>query len=207
MASSRQYSTLFSCLHDEPEPIGHIGRGCHYSVFRSVEWLDIMRKPLGSPQVHDFAVIWDEDHDTRIIAATEQIYMAGLLSPIQFIGERKGQLSVIVAAKFFFDGDGSALDNYRDAIGRISTNLDFDSWPSEVGTFDRQPGSPHQTDTAGIISDDDWKVQTYLRNIDNLWQLGTRYYNQKQDTLMSGLFQPAQRTFPLNFSDALPNDG
>ncbi|OWK20884.1 hypothetical protein AJ88_25130 [Mesorhizobium amorphae CCBAU 01583] len=183
MAPLPVYSTLFSCLHDEPVPVGNIGRGTHYSVLRSVEWRDVLRELLASPQIHDFAVIWDEDHDTRVIPAIERIYLAGLLSPVQFIGERKGFLTVIVAAKFFFDGDGSKLESYREAIHQISANLEFDSWTSEIGTFDRQLGSPHQTDPVGIISDHDGKVQTYLRNIDNLWQLGTRYYNPKKDNL------------------------
>lgn len=201
MTSLPVYSTLFSCLHDETGPVGSLGRGTHYTVLRSVEWLDVVRKPLAIPQIHDFAVIWDEDHDTRVIPAIERIYMAGLLSPVQFIGERKGFLSVIVAAKFFFYGDGAALQQYREAIGKIATNLEFDSWTSEVGTFDRQLGSPQQTDTIGIISDTDLKVETYLRNIDNLWRLGTRSYEPKRDTLSPGLLEPEppRITTPLTF--------
>lgn len=202
MASLPVYSTLFSCLHDETGPVGSIGRGTHYSVLRSVEWLDVVRKPLATPQIHDLAVIWDGDHDTRVIPAIERIYMAGLLSPVQFIGERKGCLSVIVAARFFFHGDEAELEQYREAIGEIATNLEFDSWTSEVGTFDRQLGSPHQTDTVGIINDTDVKVETYLRNIDNLWRLGTRHYEPKQHTLSPGLFQLERPSFttPLPFS-------
>ncbi|WP_253073410.1 hypothetical protein [Sodalis ligni] len=97
-----QYSTLLSCLYDEQQPIGNLGRGTHYSIFRTVEWLDVNRTPVNLPQLHDFSVIWDEDHDERVINVIENIYMAGLLSPIQFIGERKGTLTVIVAAKFYY---------------------------------------------------------------------------------------------------------
>ena len=90
MSDTPAYSTLFCCLYNESAPIGSIGRGCHYSVFRSVEWLDVTRSPLELPEMHDFAVIWDEDHDTRVINVIERIYLSGLLSPIQFVGERKG---------------------------------------------------------------------------------------------------------------------
>lgn len=55
------YSRLFSCLHDEASPVGNLGRGTHFSIFRSVEWLDVERQPLARPQIHDFAVIWDEN--------------------------------------------------------------------------------------------------------------------------------------------------
>jgi hypothetical protein len=171
------YSSIFACLYDEPTPVGHLGRGTHYSVFRSVEWLDVVRTPLRLPQIHDFAVVWDEDHDTRIIQVLEDIYMAGLLSPIQFIGERKGTLTAIVAAKFYYSDTEASLDAYTRKLNDISANTtNRDSWPVEIGMFDRSPGSPHQTDVKGLISADEYRVITYLRNIDSLWSLGTKQY-------------------------------
>lgn len=171
------YSPLFSCLYDEPAPVGHLGRGTHYSVLRSVEWLDVVRAPLHLPQIHDFAVIWDEDHDTRVIEVLDDIYMAGLLSPIQFIGERKGTLTVIVAAKFYYADTETSLNEYVQKLNEISANTsNRDSWPAEVGMFDRSPDSPHQTEVQGLISADEHRVITYLRNIDSLWCLGTKDY-------------------------------
>jgi hypothetical protein len=175
MAEVRQYSKLFTCLYDEPAPIGAIGRGTHYSVFRSVEWLDVTRRQLPLPQIHDFAVIWDEDHDERVIEAVERIYMAGLLSPIQFIGERKGGLTAVVAARFYFIGNEGETEAYRRAIEAITQGLD-DPWPAELGSFDRSPGSPHQTFTQGLIQDSDHRAGVYLANIDSLWGLGTKPY-------------------------------
>ena len=102
MAQTPVYSHLLSCIYDEPEPIGHIGRGAHYSVFRCAESRDVSWSPVSPAQVHDFAVIWDEDHDTRVIAVAEALYAEGVLAPVQFIGERKGNLTVILAAKFFY---------------------------------------------------------------------------------------------------------
>lgn len=174
------YSTLFSCLYDEPEPVGHLGRGSHYSVFRSVEWLDVIRSPLVVPQIHDFAVIWDEDHDTRVIQIIEAIYMAGLLSPIQFIGERKGTLTVIVAAKFYLNGSDADLKSYERQLQKICDKPSHgDYWPVEVGMFDRSPGTPHQTELHGLISAEEHRVITYLRNIDSLWLLGTKPFAPK----------------------------
>lgn len=175
MDNVRQYSKLFACLYDEVAPIGALGRGTHYSVFRSVEWLDVTRSPLLYPQIHDFAVIWDEDHDERIIEAVERIYMAGLLSPIQFIGERKGSLTVVVAAKFYFTGCEADTEAYRCSIEAIAQKLD-DPWPVQLGSFDRSPGSPHQNFHEALIQDSDYRVDLYLRNIDSLWGLGTKAY-------------------------------
>lgn len=172
------YSDLFACLYDEPEPVGRLGRGTHYSVFRTAEWLDVVRDPLPIPQVHDFAVIWDEDHDTRVIEAVDAIYMAGLLSPVQFIGERKGTLNVVVAAKFYWNSE-PRLKQYQVELNAITKKLpNGDVWPIELLFFDRSPSSaptdPHQTNIGGLVSDEAHKVVTYLRNIDTLWNLGTK---------------------------------
>lgn len=175
MTAVPQYSKLFTCLYDEPGPVGSLGRGTHYSVFRAVEWLDVTRRPLTLPQIHDFAVIWDEDHDERVIDAIERIYMAGLLSPIQFIGERKGGLTAIVAARFYFSGTETDTATYRSAIEAITQDLP-DSWPAEIGCFDRAPSNPHQNCYEGIINDSEHRVALYLANINSLWQLGTYDY-------------------------------
>lgn len=179
------YSTLLSCLYDEPEPIGNLGRGAHYSIFRAVEWLDVTRTPIAQPQVHDFAVIWDEDHDKRIIEIIERIYMAGLLSPIQFIGERKGMLTVIVAAKFYFYGSEADTESYKQQLQEVCKNPSHgDEWPIELGMFDRSPGSPHQTELHGLIMASEHRVTTYIRNIDSLWSLGTKAFRPKtSDTI------------------------
>lgn len=167
------YSTLFSTIYDEPNPIGQIGHGNHYSVLRSVEWLDVERLPLKEPQIHDFAVIWDIDHDTRVIDAIEKIYMAGLLSPVQFIGESKGSLFIVVAAKFYFSDTESMIESYTKAVNLITQTLD-DPWDTGLGCFDRAPGSLHQCFNLHIIPDNETKVLNYLKTIDNLWGLGTK---------------------------------
>ena len=175
MAQTPNYSTLFSCLHDEPTEYGSLGRGTHYSVLRAVEWLDVCRRPLARPEVHDFAVIWDEDHDTRIIEAIERIYMAGLLSPVQFIGERKGVLTLIVAAKFYWDAD-TDIDDYKRQVEAAIQPLD-DHWPVEIGMFDRsgaRHASWHQTEPVALVSAEPHRVNVYMANIDSLWGLGTK---------------------------------
>jgi hypothetical protein len=175
------YSHFFSCLYNESQPAGNIGRGTHYSIFRCVEWLNVTRKPLNFPEIHDFAIIWDEDHDTRVIDAVEAIYMAGLLSPVQFIGERKGYLTIIIASIFWGD-DGKNYDDYIKKIEAICSDLKHgDSWNIEIGMFDKAEHW-HQTETKGIIADSEYKVSLYLRNIDSLWNLGTKKYHQPKSS-------------------------
>lgn len=176
----KQYSTLFSCLYDEAQPVGNLGRGTHYSVFRSIEWLNVNRLPIPLPQVHDFSVIWDEDHDERVVNVIENIYMAGFLSPVQFIGERKGTLTVLVASKFYNDCI-PGIEQYANTLQRIcDSSNDGDFWPVEVGMFDRAPSSPpndpHQTEVRSLINAEKHRVVTYLRNIDSIWALGTKSF-------------------------------
>ena len=180
MSKNPTYSTLFSCLYDESAPIGHLGRGTHYSVFRSVESKNVELQPLANSEIHDFAVIWDEDHDERVIEVVEKIYMAGLLSPIQFIGERKGFLSVVLAAKFGCGHVGTEVDAYLKKIEGLSKSQG-DCWLVEMGTFDRHDKSSngHQTSLPSIISADSEAVFIYLKNIDNLWSLGTKDWRPK----------------------------
>ena len=81
--NTRHYSDYFTTIYDETAPVGHLGRGTHYSVMRYASWYDVECKRLNRPQTHDFAIIWDEDHDTRIFYALEKILDAGLIAPNQ----------------------------------------------------------------------------------------------------------------------------
>lgn len=168
------YSHIFSCLYDEPAPIGRLGRGAHHSIFRSVQWRDISGNPLDKGRIHDFAVIWDEDHDTRVIRAIERLHLAGYLWPVVFIGERKGVLTILFAnmAGPLQDRDDDHLQKIRD----IAEDANDDSWTCQIEWFTRvqvlEEGTP---DTgSGIINDDDWRVVNYLNGIDALWQLGEK---------------------------------
>jgi hypothetical protein len=89
------YSTFFKTLHDETSPTGHLGRGTHYSVLRAMVFHDSMGRPLPDAHVADFAVIWDEDHDARVIEPIEEIFCRGLLSSFVMFGERKGVFTAI----------------------------------------------------------------------------------------------------------------
>lgn len=174
-----QYSDYFHTLHDETQPVGNLGRGTHYSVLRYASWHDVELKRLDQPVTHDFSVIWDEDHDTRIISAIEKIFEAGLLAPIQFIGERKAFLSIVLAARFRYSGENDLVQrDYIRQLEEISRDIEGDSWNLQIGYYDRT-GPFHQTESAGMIACSDAQEDTYLRNIDNLWNLGTWEFHHR----------------------------
>jgi hypothetical protein len=159
------YSPFFQPLHDEKQAVGHFGRGTHYSVLRVPIWHDERLKPLPQGELLDFAIIWDEDHDARVIEPMEEMYFAGLLAPVRFIGERKGSLSVLIDSGTMEAWDEKTLRNYRAAVNRISQSLD-DPWPVTVDrVFGRESSIVH-----GAPED----VATYLKNIQLLWKLGRR---------------------------------
>lgn len=184
MTNTRTYSTILHCVYDEPEEYGHLGRGTHYSVFRVPEWFDITGNPVKNALQHDFAVLWDEDHDERIIPVLERLYVSGLLFPVQFIGERKGGISAILASKFWYSGTEADLKAYQKNFEEISGEVDGDWWNTDFGMFDKSllNGSPHQTDLVGIVNDRSEKVDTYVRNIDNLWSIGSKPFPKRFTT-------------------------
>ena len=193
-----RYSDLFSCRYDQPAPVGKMGRGTHYSVFRTAEWHDVNGVAVRRAQLHDFAVIWDEDHDTRVIPAIENLYVAGLLAPVQFIGERKGTLTVLVAACFYDLDD--VLEPYRKCIAQIAEALPDDRWEVEIGSFCRSALEEHRLMPAGIIADTEERVAVYLRGIDHLWKLGTWPIHADQVRAGSGAGLPSPPPPPPYFA-------
>lgn len=168
------YSTLFTCLYDQQDPA--VPRWTHHSIFRCVEYRDVTRKLLDKPIIHDFCVIWDSDHDERVIGAIERIYMEGLLSPIQFINEHKGLLTILIAAKAMFEME-ETMEEYAKRVEEAANIGDVDYWPVALGTFsrhDRDLRTQHQTDLKHITGWDPVREHTFLLHLDGLWELGTK---------------------------------
>jgi hypothetical protein len=159
------YSPFIQTLHDETQPVGHLGRGTHYSVLRVPIWQDQWLNPLPRGALLDFAVIWDEDHDERVIQAIEDLYFCGLLAPVRFVGERKGNLSVLIDEKTVQAWDHAALKSYREAVNEVGQSLE-DPWPTTVAAVS---SSKHS-----IIHASNEDVTLYLRNIHMLWFLGAK---------------------------------
>lgn len=156
--------TLFQFIHDETRPVGLLGRGTHYSVARVAEWRDVRLRNTAAARLHDFAIIWDEDHDERVIPVLESLYLNGLLAPVLYAGERKGTLSLILDPAMKEAGP-SALGEYEENARNLAAP-DGDAWTVEVALMG--DGSTR------IIADGDERVDTYLRNIHVLWSLGLK---------------------------------
>jgi len=158
-----QYSPFFEVIHDEQKPVGFLGRGTHYSVFQYPSWVADSGSPLSKPRQHRFSVVWDEDHDTRVIRVLERLYLAGALESVMFIGERKGMLTAVL-----FQSIAKTRRQELQATFESVASFDADTWTVELFS----PG-----EASGIISDETGKVSTYLSNIENIWQLGVSTYS------------------------------
>ncbi|HEX3747687.1 MAG TPA: hypothetical protein VHW09_27315 [Bryobacteraceae bacterium] len=158
----RKYSEFFQTLHDEQTPTGTLGRGTHYSIFRAVVFGDEDGNMLGDGRFCDFAVIWDEDHDDRVIEPIEKIYFAGLLPLFLMFGERKGGFTAIAGS-----GEFPRRELLLSRLNAITSSLEIgDSWPSQIVDLE-DPDNP-------IISADREKVTLYLSNLMMLWKLGLK---------------------------------
>lgn len=156
----KTYSDFFKTLHDEQSPTGYLGRGTHHSVLRAVVFHDASGKHLPRAQFMDFAVIWDEDHDDRVIEPIEKIYRCGLLPRFVMFGERKGSLTAVLA-------DGSRAHALEAALNTVTQHLDSgDEWPARVVELENAAGL--------IIDDSAERTSLYLRNIVMLWNLGLK---------------------------------
>jgi hypothetical protein len=162
----RKYSDFFATLHDEQHETGdRFGRGTHYSVLRAIVFHDAEGAPLPKGKFCDFAVIWDEDHDDRVIEPIETIYFSGFLSSFLIFGERKGSFTAILSDDA---NDPSRRSFFEDRLNIITQHLDCgDAWPAELSSLKSDNNNP-------IINADLDKVVHYLANLKMLWRLGIK---------------------------------
>lgn len=158
----RTYSPFFHTLHDETAPVGSLGRGTHYSVFRATVFHDEFAEPLETAKFLDFAVIWDEDHDERVLLPIERLYRSGGLSSFIMFGERKGMFFCHVSPRF----NGVRLPTAEATVAAACVNVGGDHWSGHISFAARSGG--------GIINADERSVELYLKTINMLWQLGPK---------------------------------
>lgn len=174
-----KYSPFLHCIYDEPAPTGHIGRGTHYSVVQALSWRSEKGELCQQASVQNVAVIWDEDHDERIIPCAEALLMAGLLHAVSMIGERKGGVTIVFntmsAVRLSKDQKRAYQQEVTRVINDVVAAKHEDSWSITFGEMTDTPSSRstgrdifHQS----LIQDGDvHKIETYVRNINYLWDI------------------------------------
>jgi hypothetical protein len=170
MKKYASYSPLFTTLYDETQPVGNLGRGCHYSILRAAQSLDLLLEPQVQVTAQDFSVVWDEDHDDRVMDVIEELYIQNLLAPVLFIGERKGGVTVILDKEFY---DDKTLHSYFESQLMRIVQSQNDPWSWKIGYFDIESGA---INADSLIHDSTPRVIIYLRHIIGLWDLGLKEY-------------------------------
>lgn len=150
----RKYSEYFTTIYDEPSPIGDqgdggIGRGGHYSICE-------YSRGFHDEVCHRFCIIWDEDHDLRVIRFIEDLIVRDSLNApfsitdVAFIGERKGGVSVFTSTP---PSDFGMVETYLIHIAQDQP----DPWWANVN------------DLCSLIHARESAVAAYLTTISNLW--------------------------------------
>lgn len=161
----KTYSDHFRTIYDQQVPDDDaIGRGTHYSILR---WT------MGEV-ARDIAVIWDEDHDERVIWVMEQAVIAGLLDSVIAVGERKAGVTFLTRD---YGGPEGLADLESDLL-EVTEGVPSDVFGATVEPMGRASGM--------IINDDPMKVRAYLASIDALWQLGPKPARFRSEAFAEG---------------------
>lgn len=180
-----QYSKYFETLYDEQFKVGQLGNGTHYSVLRALVWHDQYGEMINFPKNLDFVVIWDNDHDERVIKILEELYIWGRLSVIKFIGEYKGILSLLLnlpdlgvasikMERLPLPGKcKDVLPVKTESIGEVQIGMIISNCESVIRGFE-DLWTIHVNYMPHIILDERIKVEQYLNTIDMLWNLGVK---------------------------------
>lgn len=169
-------SSFFRLRFEDVPPIDGYHRGTHYGIFRVPTSYDVLRRPVAIPHLQDFAVIWDRFREPYVVSFAERLYLAGLLSPVQFIGHRRGVITVIVAAKSYYSGIEVDSVSYIDLVRDLAREFD-PGFSVVIGTFDRHEGSAQNSQLHILMADTEQRSLERLREIDRQWRLGT--YNSE----------------------------
>lgn len=104
------------------------------------------------PAFHDFAVLWDGDHDRRIIWYAEKLFEADLLQQVVFIGECKATVTIYTATP---PSDGFEAETQK--IASVAPSDNFSCFTELFGSSPLMEGHA-----------------AYLEGIRALWQLGPK---------------------------------
>ncbi len=148
-------------------------------------------------------MIWDEDHDLRIITAIERLHSQSLLTHALFIGERKGTFTLLVDGSYYGRITDYRKDLLRRQVARQVASIGGDHWQVAIGSFS-PVGINDETIMESIIDADDSKIEAYLRRIGVKWCLGTKLAHDL--AYMDEAWSESERSPRLDPSkDSVPN--
>jgi hypothetical protein len=115
------YSRLLYTEHEQPH--NDDGEGA-YTIFSTQQLFGADCVPLGDMSVQKFAVLWEGQPDTRVIALIEQSIMLTILSPVKLLNASKGTLVVVHDSKLV----GENYNLFCLVWERIAAGVMYDEW-------------------------------------------------------------------------------
>lgn len=165
--NDQSYSTLFACIYDQTGSAAAVGGNPPYSVLRSTQARDRDGRGCRRMTLHDFVVVWDDDHDERVIHVLERLHMAGILWPLVFASENRGNLTLL------YQGNLDLPPGYEDEVRSICNGDLGDSWNVRLVPFNRPSVFDFNTDVNAVPGAGENAI-SYLCSIDRQWKLGLR---------------------------------
>jgi len=142
---------FFQKLYDET-PTHHVYEDGHYSVYRAVIYVG------RSYCHHTFAVLWDADHDERILELIAEVMRRGFLHNYVLFGEHKGHVTAFMKPETvdWPDPPNTLLES-------IAQDMPDDAWSATEYCLSQSLGLTWARDRG---------IDAYLRNIEERWPLG-----------------------------------
>jgi hypothetical protein len=172
----RQYSEFFQTIYDEHEPSAGVGRGTHYSVLRARD-----TKFQEKEVFFDFLILWDEDHDTRVIEVLENLYNQQRLRDYIIFAERKGCFYAVLPPHV-------SLSTSTELPTDLTLDVGSDTWSSKVVSWEARGRS-------GIINAKETSIIEYIERLSTLWSL------PRWDWIINGLSQQVRNELLLKNND------
>jgi hypothetical protein len=158
----QKYSEFFETLHDEQGRVGSML--CHYSILRAMVFHDEFGNALPIARRQKFAVIWDDDHDERIIQPIEKLFCEGLLSSFVMFGEQKAVFYAMAAEQLAAPKFKARVSHLEKRIEAACHYIDIgDQWGAQLEWINA-PGL--------MMNASDDKARLYAATIKMLWDLG-----------------------------------
>lgn len=115
------YSRLLYTEHEQPH--NDDGEGA-YTIFSTQQLFGAGCFPLDKMHIQKFAVLWEDQPDTRVIDLIEQSIIQAVLSPVKLLNASKGMLVVVYDDTLV----GEIYESFHNAWEEIAAGAIYDEW-------------------------------------------------------------------------------
>jgi len=115
------YSRLLYTEHEQPH--NDKGEGA-YTIFSTQQLFGADCMPLESVCIQKFAVLWEDQPDTRVIDLIEQSIILTILSPVKLLHASEGMLVVVYDSTLV----GESFELFHLAWEKIAASVMYEEW-------------------------------------------------------------------------------